>query len=122
MKVVYKYDDQQVWLNSRTVDDDYQLQANETWIKPADGLYEPLKFDPEKQTWVGDDPNEWLKQHQADYEAYLKEHPEEAPQPSDEQQAITALAQQIADGDADTQNHIKSIEQAITALATGGNA
>lgn len=122
MKIVYKYDNDHVWLDKCIVNDDYQLQKYETWIKPTDGLYEPIKFDPDSQKWIGTDKDVFLTAHQKEYDAYLKKHPEEAPQPSNEQQAITALAQQIADGNASTESHIKSIEQAITALATGGNA
>ena len=42
--------------------------------------------------------------------------------PTAEQQALTALAQQIADNDTENKTQLTSIEQALTALATGGNA
>lgn len=48
--------------------------------------------------------------------------PEPDDTPAAEQQAITALAQQIADSNTETKSHLTSIEQALTALATGGDA
>lgn len=123
-KAVYMYDQtSREFKGSKLVDDNYVVQAGETEIKPVDGLYEPVTFPNDDATaWVGTEQSVWQAAQQAKYEAYTKEHPEEAPQPTAEQQALTALAQQIADNDTNTATQITSIEQALTALATGGNA
>lgn len=120
MKAIYLYDTtSRKFQGSKLVDDDYVAATGETEIKPTDGLYEPITWDGAK--WNGTDQAVWQAAQQAKYEAYIKEHPEEAPQPTAEQQALTALAQQIADNDTNTATQITSIEQALTALATGGN-
>lgn len=122
-KAVYVYDQtSREFQGSKPVDDDYVVQAGETEIKPADGLYEPITFPTDNATaWIGTDQAVWQAAQDATYQEYLKEHPEDAPQPTAEQQALTALAQQIADNDTNTATQITSIEQALTALATGGN-
>ncbi|WP_035456929.1 hypothetical protein [Loigolactobacillus coryniformis] len=123
MKAIYLYDKtSREFQGSKLVDDDYVAAAGETEIKPADGLYEPVTFPTDDATaWVGTDQAVWQAAQDAAYQEYLKEHPEAAPQPTAEQQALTALAQQIADNDTNTATQITSIEQALTALATGGN-
>lgn len=121
MKAIYLYDQtSREFQGSKLVDDDYVAAIGETEIKPTDGLYEPITWDGAK--WNGTDQAVWQEAQQAKYKVYIKEHPEEAPQPTAEQQALTALAQQIADNDTNTATQITSIEQALTALATGGNA
>ncbi|MFC6170344.1 hypothetical protein [Loigolactobacillus jiayinensis] len=121
MKAIYLYDTtSRTFQGSKLVDDDYVATAGETEIKPTDGLYEPITFPTDDATaWVGTDKAVWQAAQDAANQAYLKEHPEEAPQPTAEQQALTALAQQIADNDTNTTTQITSIEQAMTALATG---
>lgn len=123
MKAVFMYDTvTRIFKGSKLVDDDYIVQAGETEVKPTDGLYEPITFPTDDATaWVGTDQAVWQAAQDAAYQEYLKEHPEDAPQPTAEQQALTALAQQIADNDTNTATQITSIEQALTALATGGN-
>lgn len=58
MKLIYFYNDQRQLDHSELVDDDYQLPANATDIRPADGLYEPLSFTGTE--WVGVTREEWL--------------------------------------------------------------
>lgn len=33
------------WLSTKSVEDDYKLSENETFVKPADGLNTPIVFD-----------------------------------------------------------------------------
>lgn len=58
MKLIYFYNDQRQLDHSELVDDDYQLPANATDIRPQDGLYEPLSFTGTE--WVGVTREEWL--------------------------------------------------------------
>lgn len=118
-KVVYMYDQtSREFKGSKLVDDDnYVVQAGETEIKPTDGLYEPVTWTGTE--WVGTDKEVWQEAQDATNQAYLKEHPELAPHPTAEQQALTALAQQIADNDTNTQTYLQSLAQSVTALATG---
>lgn len=61
MKLIYFYNDQRQLDHSELVDDDYQLPANATDIRPADGLYEPLTFT--GSAWTGVTREEWLANH-----------------------------------------------------------
>ncbi|MFC6170444.1 hypothetical protein [Loigolactobacillus jiayinensis] len=118
MKAIYLYDTtSHEFKNSKLVDDNYVVQAGETEIKPVDGLYEPVTWS--GTTWVGTDKEVWQAAQEAEQSEMLKEHPEEAPEPTAEQQALTALAQQIADNDNNTQTYLQSLAQSVTALATG---
>lgn len=76
---------------------------NATTVAVPDGLYQPT-FD--GQTWQGITADEYAKQ---------SEQPP-APVPTTEQESLTALAKQLAD----QQQHIVSLEKALTALAQGG--
>ena len=58
MKLIYFYNDQRQLDHSELVDDDYQLPANATDIRPQDGLYEPLTFT--GSAWTGVTREEWL--------------------------------------------------------------
>ena len=116
-KTLYIYDPTKHDYHTDIVADDYVLQANETFTKPADGLYEPITWT--GTDWIGTDKAIWQAAQDAKQAELLKTHPELAPQPTAEQQALTALAQQIADNDTNTATQITSIEQALTALATG---
>lgn len=76
---------------------------NATNVAVPDGLYQPT-FD--GQGWTGITADEYAKQ---------SEQPP-VPEPTSEQESLTAMAQQIAA----QQQHILSLEKAITALAQGG--
>ncbi|ANK66601.1 hypothetical protein [Loigolactobacillus backii] len=118
MKAIYLYDTtSREFQSSKLVDDNYVVQAGETEINPDNGLYEPVTWN--GTTWIGTDKAVWQAAQDAANQAYLKEHPEEAPQTTAEQQALTALAQQIADNDNNTQTYLQSLAQSVTALATG---
>lgn len=41
----------------------YDIPTNATDITPAQGLYQPLYFDVEKQKWEGSSKEEWGKEH-----------------------------------------------------------
>lgn len=90
-KTLYIYDPTKRDYHTDIVADDYVLQANETFTKPADGLYEPITWDGAK--WVGTDQAIWQAAQDA-------KHPELAPQPTAEQQQLAELikvnAQQMA--------------------------
>lgn len=60
----------------------YVLQANETFTKPADGLYEP-KWN--GSTWVG-----------ISAEEYLKKHPVEPAKPTTQQTAMAGLLKDMS--------------------------
>lgn len=82
MKILYKLNQSGKLINTVIVDDDYKLANNETDIKPADGLYEPLMFD--GATWTGVTREEWLANQ-----------PEPEPvEPSDTDKALAAVAYQ----------------------------
>ncbi|WP_436676805.1 hypothetical protein [Lactiplantibacillus plantarum] len=103
MKTVYVYDSKKLYIDQKQVDDSYQLSTNETFSAPAEGLEEPYQ-------WSG---SEWQSMPQPNW-PYDEDA---ATDPTLEQQAITALAQQIANlTETNTQ-----LEQAITALAMGGD-
>lgn len=101
-KEVYMYDQtSREFKGSKSVDDNYVVQAGETEIKPTDGLYEPVIFMTDDATaWIGTDKAVWQAAQDAANQEYLKEHPEEAPQPTAEQQQLADLikgnAQQTA--------------------------
>ena len=111
MQIIYHYDpvtmifDQTIMVEKVTD----QLQASTTTVSP-NNVVQPAKWDPAAQKWIGQSIDDWHAQNN---------NQEAAPQPTAEQQALTALAQQIADNDTNTATQITSIEQALTALATG---
>lgn len=57
---------------------------HETLIAPAEGLYEPITFDKNSQTWSGISEDEWNKKHPYN------------PEPSVVDKAIAALTLQVA--------------------------
>ena len=50
MLTVYLYDGTPIDVWS-----EYYIPKNSTLIPPTDGLYQPIKFDPETETWSGGD-------------------------------------------------------------------
>lgn len=71
-----------------------QLKDNETTDAVPQGAYQPTKRVDGK--WVSPTKEEWEKAQEAEREAYLKEHPEEAPQPTAEQKQNAAQMVTIA--------------------------
>lgn len=83
MKAVYSWDNDKHLDTINLVDDDYQLEPNETFTKPDDGLYEPISWT--GSTWVGVSKEEWEAAH-----------PATPAEPSEGDQALNLLGQQIA--------------------------
>lgn len=83
MKAVYSWDKDKHLDTINLVDDDYQLEPNETFTKPDDGLYEPISWT--GSTWVGVSKEEWEAAH-----------PQHAVEPSAGEQALNALGLQVA--------------------------
>lgn len=79
-KAIYLYNSQNRFVSPGVKPDDYQLEANETFVPVPQGAMEPI-------TWTGSNWREatqeeheaWVKQQQ---EAYYAAHPEEKPQPA----------------------------------------
>ena len=100
-KTIYVADQQGLYVGSCDVGDDYELQWGESFT-PPDGELKNAKL--EDGSWI-------------EASSVPEIQSSSGSNPTAEQQAITALAQQIADlTETNTQ-----LEQAITALATGGN-
>ncbi|WP_461241218.1 hypothetical protein [Paucilactobacillus sp. N302-9] len=93
-KVVYTYDDNNHFTGTKLVADDYEVNGNETFVAVPDGQYQPSTWN--GTTWVGTPQEEWEANQKAEQEAYLKTHPELAPQPSADQQALAQLALTVA--------------------------
>lgn len=60
-KAVYSWDKDNHFDTIKLVEDDYQLASNETFVKPEDGLYEPITWN--GSTWVGVSKEEWETKH-----------------------------------------------------------
>lgn len=56
-KAVYSWGKDNIFDSIKIVEDDYELAANETFDKPADGLYEPIKR--KDNNWIGTPKEEW---------------------------------------------------------------
>ncbi len=56
-KAVYLMDANKHFSGIKLVDDDYQVQTNETLVKPQDGLYEPITWT--GTGWTGTDKETW---------------------------------------------------------------
>ncbi|HIS17075.1 MAG TPA: hypothetical protein IAC02_00490 [Candidatus Coprovivens excrementavium] len=56
MEIVYTFDGAPIIVN-----DINNRPENTTYIKPPDGLYEPIKFDEETQEWIGTEREIWLE-------------------------------------------------------------
>lgn len=82
-KAVYSWDKDNHFDTIKLVEDDYQLASNETFVKPEDGLYEPITWN--GSTWVGTAKEDWEAAH-----------PATPAEPSEGDQALNALGLQIA--------------------------
>lgn len=103
MKLMYKYGGDGVVTGTDVVDDGYQLATGETFTLPPAGLNTPLKYDVGTDNFIGADEPEVITQGSV-------------VGPTTEQESLTTIAQKMAD----QQQHIASLEQALTALAQGG--
>lgn len=84
----------------------YVLQANETFKKPKDGLYDP--------TWNGSD---WVG---ISAEEYYKQHPVAPVKPSAQQTAMVALGQQVGNLIAENQTLKTQLEKSAQATQALG--
>lgn len=90
MKLIYLYDDNNIFIKGCFVDDEHVLAVGETDIKPDGVLYDPITFDGEK--WVSGDQSSWSTA-QADKAAkYLADHPVEA---TETEKALASLSYQL---------------------------
>ncbi|ANK63355.1 hypothetical protein AYR56_05420 [Loigolactobacillus backii] len=100
------------------VDENYELQAGETFSSPPIDAKTPLTI-LEDGTWQSATAD-MAKQVTDDY---ISSDDYVTVPPTPEQQTITALAKQNADLSAENANlkqHVTSIEQTLTAIAVGG--
>lgn len=93
-KAVYMYDENNQFISTKLVEDDYKISSNETFITIPDGQYQPSKFTGTE--WVGTDKEVYDAEQEKLRQEYLKEHPELAPTVSSEMLAINALGMQLA--------------------------
>lgn len=63
MTFIYCWDENQYFTSIKEVPDDYSLGDNETFVRPDDGLYTPIKWTGAK--WVGTPKEEWETAHPA---------------------------------------------------------
>lgn len=107
-KKVYAWDDKSVLSTIKTVEDNYKLQENETFTKPEEGLYEPIKHtgDYPSDKWVGAPKEDWDKVH-----------PQPAAKPTAQQMLNAQITMQMAELKADYQ-----AQQKINAQLTLQNA
>lgn len=119
-KALYTYLPDAKDFKTDLVADDYTPKDNETFVEPVgadgSGIKLPVSFDGSKWTEATDDEHEaYLK---AQNEAYLKDYPElaVAAGPTQEQQMINALGQQLAQLTAQLQ------ATTTTTTTVGGNA
>lgn len=68
--LIYYYDENNTYTHSDLIGDDAVMPANATKVAPLDGngagLYEPIKWHPETQTWTGATKEEYDTAHPAD--------------------------------------------------------
>ncbi|MFC6202560.1 hypothetical protein ACFP1L_11870 [Lactiplantibacillus nangangensis] len=88
MKVLYFYDEGTgIFDHSElvTVDDEFTLPENATFVAPVNGSYEPIHINDDKTAWIGTPKEEWMAAH-----------PAPAPTPTPEQTAQATLMLQMA--------------------------
>lgn len=68
--LIYYYDENNTYTHSDLIGDDAVMPANATKVAPLDGngagLYEPIIWHPETQTWTGATKEEYDAAHPAD--------------------------------------------------------
>lgn len=104
--LVWTADDSNVFTGSKQVRNDYQLTEHESLVKPADGLFEPIKLvkaadGDSTDDWVGTDQDVWQKAQDEYWEAYYKEHPDEKPKPDPTTEALAQITLSVAQNKAD---------------------
>lgn len=101
MLTVYLYDGTPIDVWS-----DYDIPENSTLIPPTDGLYQPIQFDPETETWSGG--NGYIPEPEE------PEEPEEPNNPTD----TDFLNAQLISNDIEHNAKIKELQQDIANLTT----
>ncbi|MGM9908913.1 MAG: hypothetical protein ACI31O_03640 [Limosilactobacillus vaginalis] len=84
------------------------LAPNQTFVKPQDGLYQPMRFNGIE--WVGTPKEEWDKAH-----------PAPVTKPSETTLAMNALGQQLVQAKAESDKTSKSLEQKVDDLTKSVN-
>lgn len=56
MEIVYTFDGAPIIVNDKR-----DRPKDTTYIKPPDGLYEPIEFDEETREWIGTEKEVWLE-------------------------------------------------------------
>lgn len=84
------------------------LKANQTFVKPKDGLYQPMRFNGTE--WIGTPQEEWEKAH-----------PAPVAKPSETTLAMNALGQQLVQAKAESDKTNKSLEQKVDDLTQSVN-
>lgn len=108
--VVYEFDPTKdnVYTGTSYIPQGAVLASNQTFVKPADGLYQPMRFN--GTTWVGTPKEEWEKAH-----------PAPVAKPSETTLAMNALGQQLVQAKAESDKTNKSLEQKIEDLTQSVN-
>ncbi|MCR5524666.1 MAG: hypothetical protein K6F18_03270 [Lactobacillus sp.] len=108
--IVYEFDPTKdnVYTGISFVPQGAVLSVNQTFTKPDDGLYQPMKFN--GTTWVGTPKEEWEKAH-----------PAPVAKPSETTLAMNALGQQLVQAKAESDKTNKSLEQKVDDLTQSVN-
>lgn len=108
--VVYEFDPTKdnVYTGVNFIPQGAVLSVNQTFTKPEDGLYQPMKFN--GTTWIGTPKEEWDKAH-----------PAPVAKPSETTLAMNALGQQLVQAKAESDKTNKSLEQKIEDLTQSVN-
>lgn len=108
--VVYEFDPTKdnVYTGVNFIPQGAVLSVNQTFTKPEDGLYQPMKFN--GTTWIGTPKEEWDKAH-----------PAPVAKPSETTLAMNALGQQLVQAKAESDKTSKSLEQKVDDLTQSVN-
>lgn len=108
--VVYEFDTARdnIFTGINLIPQGAVLASNQTFVKPADGLYQPMRFN--GTTWIGTPKEEWEKAH-----------PAPVAKPSETTLAMNALGQQLVQAKAESDKTNKSLEQKIEDLTQSVN-
>lgn len=103
-KHVYCWDTKMKLSDFKLVDDDYQLKSNETFVRPEDGLYEPITWN--GSTWVG-----------TSHEVWEANQPTVKIEPTDQQKLNAQVSLQLAQLSKDVADQKKINAQLTVQLA-----
>ena len=108
--VVYEFDPTKdnVYTGTSYIPQGAVLASNQTFVKPADRLYQPMRFNGTE--WIGTPQEEWEKAH-----------PAPVAKPSETTLAMNALGQQLVQAKAESDKTNKSLEQKIEDLTQSVN-